>query len=195
MTITITDFWGAPESSSTRPPTNTCPIRRLCCSWQSIRLWSDRCCRWTGSCSDTQVETTMYCTSGLMSGCGLLTWVRTERTSAYSGTYCYTQVLHTDVMSEYFWLLMCFSLISSRWETGTLLMSTHFVFRHMLCLIGIFIICSSAAAIGAPAKFFKNSFELETCDLIALCCILCLSPNFSWVRLNFLLTVRGCDVF
>ncbi|KAK2921490.1 hypothetical protein Q8A73_000975 [Channa argus] len=33
----------------------------------------------------------MYCTSGLIAGCGLLTWVRTESSSAHSRTFCYTQ--------------------------------------------------------------------------------------------------------
>lgn len=33
----------------------------------------------------------MYCSSGLISGCGLLTWVRTDRTATYTSTYCYTQ--------------------------------------------------------------------------------------------------------
>ncbi|KAK5854420.1 hypothetical protein PBY51_015491 [Eleginops maclovinus] len=33
----------------------------------------------------------MYCTSGLISGCGLLTWVRTDRKTAFTRTSCYTQ--------------------------------------------------------------------------------------------------------
>ncbi|XP_035847892.1 ninein-like protein isoform X2 [Sander lucioperca] len=33
----------------------------------------------------------MYCTSGLISGCGLLTWVSTDRKTAYTRTSCYTQ--------------------------------------------------------------------------------------------------------
>ncbi|XP_069394153.1 ninein-like protein isoform X2 [Paralichthys olivaceus] len=33
----------------------------------------------------------MYCSTGLMSGCGLLTWGKTDRTRTDSGTFCYTQ--------------------------------------------------------------------------------------------------------
>ncbi|XP_069033285.1 LOW QUALITY PROTEIN: ninein-like protein [Embiotoca jacksoni] len=81
------------------PPFNqqTCRGRRtrsFCCSCQSSGqsgcMVSDRCCRWSWSDrwrrggGDVEV---MYCTSGLMSGCGLLTWVRTDRRR----TSCYTQ--------------------------------------------------------------------------------------------------------
>lgn len=43
--------------------------------------------------SDRRVEIIMYCTSGLISGCGLLTWVRTDARTA-----CSSQVIQRDVM-------------------------------------------------------------------------------------------------
>lgn len=46
-----------------------------------------------------RVEVIMYCTSGLISGCGLLTWVKTDRT-----TSCSTQVTRAAFYRDEFML-------------------------------------------------------------------------------------------
>lgn len=81
----------APERSVTFPPTSSRSNQEA--ELQLTVVSPVRCCRRkVAGGSHRQVDLIMYCTSGLMSGCGLLQWVKTERTAARSSSTCHTQV-------------------------------------------------------------------------------------------------------